>query len=85
MSGVNTEKFDDKYFAKKVEKKKNKGEGEFFEAEKEVTFLNSGYLLHLYLDGSSAPQYLPVLILTFRRRTYFRKRRKMIRNQWTRH
>ncbi|VVA40455.1 PREDICTED: 60S ribosomal [Prunus dulcis] len=35
ISGVNVEKFDDKYFAKQVEKKKNKGEGEFFEAEKE--------------------------------------------------
>ncbi|MBA0601321.1 60S ribosomal protein L6 [Gossypium raimondii] len=34
ISGVNVEKFDDKYFAKEVEKKK-KGEGEFFEAEKE--------------------------------------------------
>ncbi|MBA0697832.1 hypothetical protein Goari_021356 [Gossypium aridum] len=35
ISGVNVEKFDDKYFAKEVEKKKKKGEGEFFEAEKE--------------------------------------------------
>ncbi|XP_076929865.1 large ribosomal subunit protein eL6-like [Bidens hawaiensis] len=35
ISGVNVEKFDDKYFGKKVEKKKTKGEGEFFEAEKE--------------------------------------------------
>ncbi|KAF8022291.1 hypothetical protein BT93_G2441 [Corymbia citriodora subsp. variegata] len=35
VSGVNVEKFDDKYFGKKVEKKKTKGEGEFFEAEKE--------------------------------------------------
>ncbi|XP_076943638.1 large ribosomal subunit protein eL6-like [Bidens hawaiensis] len=34
ISGVNVEKIDDKYFGKKVEKKK-KGEGEFFEAEKE--------------------------------------------------
>lgn len=34
VSGVNVEKFDDKYFGKKVEKKKKKGEGEFFEAEK---------------------------------------------------
>ncbi|EOY09507.1 Ribosomal protein L6 family protein [Theobroma cacao] len=34
ISGVNEEKFDDKYFAKEVEKKKKKGEGEFFEAEK---------------------------------------------------
>ena len=36
ISGVNVEKFDDKYFAKEGEKKKKKGEGEFFEAEKEV-------------------------------------------------
>ncbi|XP_021893724.1 60S ribosomal protein L6-1-like [Carica papaya] len=35
ISGVNVDKFDDKYFAKVVEKKKKKGEGEFFEAEKE--------------------------------------------------
>ncbi|PWA69467.1 60S ribosomal protein L6 [Artemisia annua] len=33
--GVDAKKFDDKYFGKKVEKKKTKGEGEFFEAEKE--------------------------------------------------
>lgn len=38
ISGVNVEKFDDKYFAKETQKKKNKGEGEFFEAEKEVSF-----------------------------------------------
>ncbi|KAM5552510.1 hypothetical protein ABKV19_027055 [Rosa sericea] len=36
ISGVNVEKFDDKYFAKEGQKKKKKGEGEFFEAEKEV-------------------------------------------------
>ncbi|KAL0006707.1 hypothetical protein SO802_008209 [Lithocarpus litseifolius] len=35
ISGVNVEKFDDKYFAKEVQKKKKKGEGEFFEAENE--------------------------------------------------
>nr|ABX71676.1 60S ribosomal protein L6-like protein [Panax quinquefolius] len=35
VSGVNVEKYDDKYFAKEVEKKKKKGEGEFFEAEKD--------------------------------------------------
>nr|P34091.1 RecName: Full=Large ribosomal subunit protein eL6; AltName: Full=60S ribosomal protein L6; AltName: Full=YL16-like [Mesembryanthemum crystallinum]CAA49175.1 ribosomal protein YL16 [Mesembryanthemum crystallinum] len=34
ISGVNVEKFDDKYFGKKAEKKNKKGEGEFFEAEK---------------------------------------------------
>jgi len=36
ISGVNVEKFDDKYFGKKAEKKQKKGEGEFFEAEKKV-------------------------------------------------
>ena len=36
LAGVNVEKFDDKYFSKEVQKKKKKGEGEFFEAEKEV-------------------------------------------------
>ncbi|XP_021893992.1 60S ribosomal protein L6-like [Carica papaya] len=35
ISGVNVEKFDDNYFAKEVDKKKKKGEREFFEAEKE--------------------------------------------------
>ncbi|XP_022766825.1 60S ribosomal protein L6-like [Durio zibethinus] len=35
ISGVDVETFDDKYFAKEVEKKKKKGEGEFFKAEKE--------------------------------------------------
>ncbi|GAA0171737.1 ribosomal protein [Lithospermum erythrorhizon] len=35
ISSVNFDKFDDKYFAKKVEKKKTKGEGEFFEGDKE--------------------------------------------------
>ncbi|WCJ20460.1 60S ribosomal protein L6 [Euphorbia peplus] len=35
ITGLNADKFDDKYFAKQAEKKKKKGEGEFFEAEKE--------------------------------------------------
>lgn len=39
ISTVDVEKFDDKYFAKEAEKKKNKGEAEFFEAEKEVSCL----------------------------------------------
>lgn len=38
ISAVNVEKFDDKYFAKEAERKKKKGEGEFFEAEKEVSY-----------------------------------------------
>lgn len=44
VSGVNVEKYDDKYFAKEVEKKKKKGEGEFFEAEKDVSFI---LLIHI--------------------------------------
>lgn len=39
VSGVNVDKIDDKYFAKEAQKKKKKGEGEFFEAEKEVGLL----------------------------------------------
>ncbi|XP_057421179.1 60S ribosomal protein L6-like [Lotus japonicus] len=35
VSAVNVDKFDDKYFSKEAQKKKKKGEGEFFEAEKE--------------------------------------------------
>ncbi|KAM3328065.1 60S ribosomal protein L6 [Capsicum galapagoense] len=35
VSGVNVDKIDDKYFAKEVEKKVKKGEGEFFEEKKE--------------------------------------------------
>lgn len=35
ISGVSVEKYDDKYFAKQAEKRKKKGEGEFFETEKE--------------------------------------------------
>lgn len=36
VSAVNVDKFDDKYFSKEAQKKKKKGEGEFFEADKEV-------------------------------------------------
>ncbi|XP_057458620.1 60S ribosomal protein L6-1-like [Lotus japonicus] len=35
ISGVNVDKFNDEYFVKEAQKKKQKGEGEFFEAEKE--------------------------------------------------
>nr|XP_012571873.1 60S ribosomal protein L6-2-like isoform X1 [Cicer arietinum] len=35
VSSVNVDKFDDKYFSKEAEKKKTKGEGEFFDSEKE--------------------------------------------------
>nr|CAD1825358.1 unnamed protein product [Ananas comosus var. bracteatus] len=37
ISGVNVEKFDDKYFAKEKKTKTKKTEGEFFETEKEET------------------------------------------------
>ncbi|PSS11101.1 60S ribosomal protein like [Actinidia chinensis var. chinensis] len=35
ISGLDVEKIDDRYFAKQAEKKKRKGEGEFFEADKQ--------------------------------------------------
>ncbi|KAL6568972.1 60S ribosomal protein L6 [Orobanche gracilis] len=35
ISGLNLDKFDDKYFGKQVEKKKKKGEDQFFGAENE--------------------------------------------------
>lgn len=38
ISGVNLDKFTDKFFSKEKEKKKKKTEGEFFEADKEVTW-----------------------------------------------
>lgn len=44
ISSVSLDKFDDKYFAKQVEKKKKKGEGEFFEAEKEVCLLYATFI-----------------------------------------
>ncbi|KAG9450433.1 hypothetical protein H6P81_010398 [Aristolochia fimbriata] len=37
ISGLDVAKFDDKYFAREVQKKKKKSEGEFFEGEKEET------------------------------------------------
>lgn len=39
VSAVKSDKFDDKYFSKEAQKKKKKGEGEFFEADKEVSLL----------------------------------------------
>ncbi|KAB2627515.1 60S ribosomal protein L6-1-like [Pyrus ussuriensis x Pyrus communis] len=39
ISRVNAKKFDDKYFAKEVQKKRKKGEGKFFEAEEDENVL----------------------------------------------
>ncbi|XP_008782889.3 60S ribosomal protein L6-like [Phoenix dactylifera] len=39
ISGVNAEKFDDKYFTKEKKKKNKKGESEFFETEEETKAL----------------------------------------------
>lgn len=41
ISGVNVDNLDDKYFSKEAPKKKSKGEGEFFESDKEVSFQSS--------------------------------------------
>lgn len=38
ISSVDVSKYDDKYFAKQLEKKKKKGENEFFASDKEVSF-----------------------------------------------
>ncbi|KAF2293629.1 hypothetical protein GH714_003519 [Hevea brasiliensis] len=56
ISGVNVDKFDDKYYAKQVEKKKKKGEGEFFEGAKRKAFFygffffGSAYMSRDYYD-----------------------------------
>lgn len=47
------ENFDDKYFAKQVEKKKKKGEGEFFEAQKKVCSQAVQLAFHLASPTSS--------------------------------
>lgn len=46
IAGVDVEKFDDKYFTKEKKKQKKKGEGEFFEAEKEVFFTHVWYWIN---------------------------------------
>lgn len=48
VSAVNVDKFDDKYFSKEAQKKKKKGEGEFFEADKEVSNLKFLVLLNFF-------------------------------------
>ena len=84
ISKVNVDKFDDKYFAKEVEKKKNKGEGEFFEAEKEVSVI---LCLHIFYLHSKIIVFFVLLnrILIFyllkncRTRKISHRRRKMTR------
>ncbi|XP_057982478.1 large ribosomal subunit protein eL6-like isoform X1 [Malania oleifera] len=84
ISAVNVEKFDDKYFAKEVEKKKKKGENEFFETEKEVNFM----LLFSNFFPMRSFQVFPqpfqtdfycILIMKCRKRQHSHSRRKMIR------
>lgn len=84
ISGVNLDKFDDKYFAKEVQKKKNKGEDQFFESGKEVILL---FLIEFALDGSFC---LLVLIFSHllanrRRKMHSHKRKKMTRKQLMHH
>lgn len=58
IDGVTVEKFDDKYFAKEVEKKKKKGEGEFFEAEKDVSTVcecKTNLLLKMMFTSQTKP------------------------------
>lgn len=86
ISGVNLDKFDDKYFAKEVQKKKNKGEGQFFESGKEVSLL---IMIALALDGFL---FFCLLVLIFshlranhRRKMFSHKRKKMTRKQLMHH
>jgi hypothetical protein len=85
ISGVNVEKFDDKYFGKKAEKKKKKGEGNFFEADKEVCLLVviSYMLFHsIYLCSLLHPEIFDLLFPNYRVRMLSHKRRRMTRRQW---
>lgn len=82
ISGVNVDKFDDKYFKKEAKKKKKKTEGEFFETEKEVCMLDlfsfhtrfSAIILILILH--------PVFLHECRTRKHFPRRRKMTKRLW---
>ena len=82
ISGVNVDKFDDKYFKKEAKKKKQKTEGEFFETEKEVCMLN---LFSLHTHFSTIILSL-ILYLVFsvecRKRKHFPRRRKMTKRLW---
>lgn len=86
ISGVNVDKYDDKYFKKEAKKKKKKTEGEFFETEKEVHSSlpsNQGLCLYLYLmamDVSFSVLVFPPYVI--RKRRHFHKRRKMTRRPW---
>lgn len=78
FTGVNVMKFDDKYFTKKVEKKKKKVKGEFFEVEKEVLH----YAVCKHLNDSLICRQLRFLCCHWlcRRRMRFHGRRRMTRN-----
>ena len=83
ISKVNVEKFDDKYFAKEVQKKK-KGEGEFFEAEKEVSLMLCSHIFistgrSIVFFGLLNPILIFYLLTNCRKRRISRRRRKMTR------
>jgi hypothetical protein len=64
ISGVNVEKFDDKYFAREKKQKKKKTEGELFDTEEVYIVL---YSLHrtyatLFLHHSFLCNFLPLLM-----------------------
>lgn len=62
ISGVNVDKFNDEYFVKEAQKKKQKGEGEFFEAEKEVSFSVLIWCYYFFLLFSIASVMLSSII-----------------------
>lgn len=77
------DKFDDKYFAKEVEKKKKKGENEFFEGEKEVSQL----LYTVYAANCVFFSNLVMLVFSqiCRRRNHFPRRKRKIRSLLIQH
>ena len=84
IAGVNVEKFDDKYFSKEVKMKKKKGEGEFFEAEKEVRNCFYDDCFFKYFNFC----HFLVLIsghhcFTCRKKAHSHRTKRMIKRPWT--
>ena len=80
ISSVNVDKFDDKYFSKESQKKIKKGEGEFFEADKEVCLLSFVVLIIIVLSSMSCLCLLIfTMVLPFRIKKCSPKRRRMIK------
>jgi len=74
ISSVDVDKFDDKYFSKESQKKTKKGEGEFFEADKEVCLMSLVVLVIIL-----ACLLIFTMLLLYRTKRCSLRRRKMIK------